>query len=131
MTNVRGRHRAERGVGKLVLLVFGTLLAVVAFVAYHVLPFYYYYFELQEQMQQLVRVGSVDSDKELRAKLAAHLKRMEIPAEIDDVKIERAGDRVAISLDYDEVFYVTWHGKDYTLRVFHFHAYAEGEGDGG
>ena len=55
------------------------------------------------------------------------MKKMEMPAEIDDVRIERSGKTMRISLEYDEVFYVTWQGEEYDLHTFHFHAYAEGE----
>ena len=121
------RSSRERGMGKLTLLVFGTIVAAALYVAYNVLPFYYYYFELQEQMRQLVRVGNVYSDKELREKLRRHMERMEIPATIDAVKIERRGTNTAVSLEYSEVFYIRWQGKDIEVHRFNFRAHAEGE----
>ncbi len=120
-------RRADGGAGKLTLLVFGVLIAAGTFVAYHVMPFYYYYFELEQQMQQLTRVANIYSDKELRDKLATHMKRMEIPASVDEVKIERTGDYVRIGLQYQEVFSVYWKGTTYDLYTFDFNAYAEGQ----
>ena len=124
---VRSLRASEKGIGKYTLIVFGALLGAGLFAAYHILPFYYYYFELQEHMQQLIRVANVYNDKELREKLRTHLKRMDIPASIDEVKIERMGNHVSMSLAYQEVFYLTWEGKEYEIYVFDFHAFAEGQ----
>jgi dihydroorotase len=120
-------EKRERGVGYLTLAVFGTLIAAGIFCAYHIFPFYYYYFELQNQMDSLVRVASVHTDKELRDKLRAHLKRMEIPATIDDVKIRRFGSSISMTLEYEEDFYVEFRGQEYDIHTFQFRAHAEGE----
>jgi hypothetical protein len=117
---------SARGVGKLTLLVFGAIVGAGIYAAYHILPFYYCYFEITNQFEQAIKVASTYTDKEIRDKLLYHIKKLELPVEPEDLKIEREAGRMRISLPYEEVFYVTWQGKDYDLHTFEFHAYAEG-----
>ena len=117
----------ERGVGKITLVVFGSILAVLIFCAYHILPFYYYYFELQEHFHSLARVAGVNTDRELRMKIRDYLRRMDIPASVNEVVIERRAGSIRIELRYKEVFFVEFRGKEYDLHTFNFHAKAEGE----
>ena len=95
---------SQRGLGRLTLLVFGAIGAVVLFCAYQIIPFYYYYYELLNQMESVIRVAGVEDDKSIRTKLAYHLKKMQIPAEIDDLKISREGNLLRLSLKYQEYF---------------------------
>lgn len=80
-------------------------------------------------MTQLARVASVHNDDQLRQKLAAHLKRYEIPADAKDLKIERVNNIVRMSLDYEEVFGIEWQGEYREIHVFEFNAFAEEEID--
>jgi len=118
-------RQGEHGIGKLTLLVFGTLIAVAAFTAYNVLPFYYYYYDLKNQFSQVITVASVESDEEIRKKLMYFIKKYQIPCEPEDLKVERSDGTMRISLKYREVFYVTWQGKDYTVHEFDFDATVE------
>lgn len=125
----RKRLLRERGIGYLTLIVFGTLIAALIVAGYNIIPFYYYYFELENQLTQLVRVSSIYTDEELREKLKAHLKRMDIPATIDDLKIRRFGHEVKMEMEYEEDFYLTFRGKEYDIYTFYFHAEASGKGE--
>ena len=116
----------QRGVGKITLLVFTVILAALIYSGYKILPFYYCFFEITNQFEQVIRVASEYSDKEIREKLWYHIKKLELPVEPDDLKIERQAGRMRISMSYEEVFYVTWDGKDYDIYKFPFQAYAEG-----
>ncbi len=118
---------SEKGVGKLTLLVFGLLIGAVLYCSYHIMPFYYYYYELQNQMASLIKVASTNTDVEIRRKLGQHMRRMDIPAEVEDVRIERFGEKMTISLEYDEIFEVRYHSEVYYTKVFHFVARAEGQ----
>lgn len=120
------RASSAHGVGKLTLLVFGTIVGAGIYAAYHILPFYYCYFEITNQFEQAIKVASTYTDKEIRDKLVYHIKKLELPVEPDDLKIEREAGRMRISLPYEEVFFITWQGKDYDIHTFQFHAYAEG-----
>ncbi len=122
----QGRAREERGIGRLTLIVFGTIGAIAAFCAYQIVPFYYYYFELLNQMEAVIRVAGIEDDRKIRGKLDYHIKKMQIPAEIDQLKIVREGNHMKLSLKYEEVFYITYRGKTYDLYVFPFLAQVEG-----
>jgi hypothetical protein len=116
------RFGSAAGLGKLTILVFGTILAAACFVAFNVFPFYYYYFELVNQMHSAARVASTNTDQELRQKLLYHIKKMELPVEPGDLKITREGQVIRMALPYHEIFYVTWQGKDYDIWRFDFKA---------
>jgi len=116
----------EHGLGKLTALVFCSLIGGLLFVAYNVVPFYYYYFELTNQIQALVATADRNNDTAIRARVMQIIKELEIPAEERDVQIDRRDGRIAISVPYSEIFYVTLQGKDYDLYRFRFRASAEG-----
>ena len=116
----------DRGIGKITFLVFATLIGSVVFYGFNVFPFYYNYFELQNQMDQVVRVASTYNDQELREKLNYHIKHMGLPVETQDLKLFRQDGVIKVSLQWDEVFHITWRDKDYEIQDFHFHAHAEG-----
>ena len=115
----------EGGVGKLTLLVFGALIGAVVYAGYCIMPFYYSYWELQNQMKSAIRVADQNTDQEIRQKLIYHIKKQQIPADLSDLTIERFDRRMRIHLPYSEVFYISWNGKDYDLYVFDFVAQAE------
>ena len=114
------QHRTQRGASRLTLFVFGTLFAVVAYAAYCILPFYYYYFELHNQFTAIIPKAAELTDKQIRIRLATILKQLEIPADAKDIKIIRNESKLRLVLSYDEIFYIRWRGKDYDLHTFHF-----------
>ena len=119
------RHKSQRGAGKLTTLVFGTLIFVTLFCAYNIMPFYYYFYELQNQFESHARVAQTFTDKEIRQKLLLLIRQMEIPAKPEDLKISRDNGMIRISMRYSEYFYVTFQGKDYDIHRFDFFAKAE------
>jgi hypothetical protein len=123
------RVRSNSGVGKLTLIVFGAIVFVVAYCAYNVAPFYYYYFELNDHMRQIIKVASMENDEELKKRLMDHIKMMEIPMHPEDLIIERdeTAHEMHVSLKYKETFWITFRGKDYKIRDFPFYAHAEGK----
>lgn len=121
------RFRNQTGASKLTLLVFGLIVGAALYSAYHILPFYYYFYELKSHMQSVIRVASTESDAEIRRRLLYHIKKYELPVEPEDLKVIRNDRHMQISLDWQEVFYVTFRGKDYDIYVFNFHAFEEGD----
>lgn len=125
-TAIPSPRGSSSGVGKLTLLIFGSIIGSVVFVAYHVLPFYYYFYELKNQMRAAIVLASTATDQEIRRKLVDKIKWMEIPADPAKLLIERGNGVMKISLAYQEVFYVTFRGKDYDIQKFDFLAEEEG-----
>lgn len=115
-----------KGVGKITFLVFSAIFGAIAYAAYQIIPFYYYYFDLKSQFKQVIKVASVDTDEEIRRKLMTFIKLYQIPVEPEDLRIERSDNTMKISLKYQEVFYVTFQGKDYTIHTFDFDATTTG-----
>lgn len=121
------KSRGDRGASKLTLLVFGVVAAVILYCGFRIVPFYYYFYEIQNQMDQVVRVATTYSDSEIRSKLMSHIKKLELPVDEKDLKISRTREQIFISLEYSEVFYITFRGKDYDLHTFDFFAHSEGK----
>lgn len=122
----RQRMDRVRGVGRLTALVFCLIVFVVGFVGYNVVPFYYYYFELTNQLHALVAIGDRTNDATLRKRVMEIIKELEVPAEERDIQIDRRDGSLTITVPYSEVFYVTLSGKDYDLHRFSFRASAQG-----
>ena len=122
------RRNNELGVSKITLILFAAFVFATVFTSFKILPFYYYHFELVNQMESLIRVASTETDKEIRERLWFQVRQMQIPSvKPEDIKIQREERIMKISLKYKEVFFITWQGKDYDIHVFDFHAYAEGQ----
>lgn len=124
LTSITKKFLATQGVGKLTLTVFGALSIALVWSGFQVIPFFYSYYELENQMDALARMADEYTDAEIRKKLLVAIKELEIPVEADDLKISRYDDKIFINLDYSEVFYLTIAGKDYTIQEFDFSAKA-------
>ena len=120
------RLKSGLGISKITLLVFGILVSAVVYCAYNILPFYYYYYELINQFQSVVKVASTEDDAEIRRRLMYHIKKMELPMAPEDLIIEREDGEMRIRLQYEETFFITWQGKDYEVYTFPFDAHYEG-----
>lgn len=116
----------EYGIGKFTLLVFSLIIIVAIFVASKVLPFFYYYYEIESHMHSLVQVAASNTDEEIKDKLMYHIKKMQIPVTREEISIVRTPGTINISFEYEEVFDVEFRDEIYELHVFPFYAYAEG-----
>lgn len=114
----------ESAASRLTLIIFGLIFGSAFYAAYSIIPFFYYYYDLQNQMEAMARLAGEFSDKEIREKLKYHMKKMDIPADISDVIITRDSGVIKISLDYLEVFEITLLDKDYTIYEFPLQASA-------
>lgn len=118
-------HTNESGIGKFTAIVFGAIFGALIYSGFKILPFYYYYYELLNQMDSMARVASTMTDKEIRSRLEYEIRHMQIPVLPEDLIVKREDAKIIISLEYQEEFYVSFKDKDYTIRVFPFHAYVE------
>ena len=124
--NQRSRGSSELGASWLTISVFLVIIGSIVFCAYKIIPFYYYYFEMQNQMEQIIQIAGTETDQEIRKKLEYHMKSLQLPVKPDALKIAREGKTIKVSLHYTEVFYIHFNGKDYDLHEFKFHAFASG-----
>ena len=102
------------------------LTAAVLFLGYKIVPFYYYYFDIQSNCAQVLRNAAVESDEELRRDLIEVVRRNGIDKEARDIGIQRIGGRIKIWLNYQEDLEVSLMGKSFTLYRFDFTPTAEG-----
>lgn len=114
------------GVSKITLLVFTSIFGAVLYVGFSIGPFFYDYYELENQMQAVIKLAAESNDADIRRRVIGVIKELGIPANLDKLRIERDSNRMKIYLPYEEVFYLTWQGKDHDIYVFKFEASAEG-----
>lgn len=101
------------------------VLALLVFLGYKVVPFYYYYYDLKSNCSQLLRNAAVLSDEELRRDLVEVAQRHGVEATPRDIGIQRVGSRIKIWLHYQEHLDVTFKGRTLTLYTFDFTPSAE------
>lgn len=117
----------NKGYTKFTCIVLFCLALILLFILYKVIPFYYYYFEIKNQMFALSKVANIETDMEIKEKLYEQIKYLKIPATKDDITINRTSDTIQISLKYKEILYVTINNKDYDLYIFDFLANVQNE----
>ena len=119
--------KREGGISLLTTAIFGSILGAAVYVAYHVLPFYYDFYELKGHFEQSIKIASTETDEEIRRRLMYHIKKFGIPCDPEDLKIERDGDTMKIRLKYREIFSIPWDAKLYDIKFFDFDARASGK----
>jgi hypothetical protein len=85
-------------------------------IAYQVIPWYYYYFDLRNQIAAVMRNGAIESDEELKGKMAAVVATAGISSRPRDIVIERSADAIRARLLYTESCSVTVMGR--TIELF-------------
>ncbi len=115
-----------KGASRLTILVFCGIFVALLYVAYNIIPIFYSYYELQNQFDQLAKVASTMTDRELQSKIRSYLRQTNVPAEVGDVAVTRVGDDISLKLDYQEDFYITFRDKEYVLHTFDFHINSKG-----
>jgi outer membrane lipopolysaccharide assembly protein LptE/RlpB len=96
-----------------------------SYLAYAVVPLYYYYFDLKNHMQRALYTASVETDEEIRRSLMAVVKRHGITCGERDLQVVRQGDTIEVSLRYTEGVKVALFGKEATLFTLGFNASAK------
>lgn len=101
------------------------LLAILLFVGYKVVPFYYYYFDIKSNCAQVLQNADVRSDEELRREWLEVIRSHGIEKEPRDIGIQRIGGRIKMWLNYQEELDVSLLGHHVTLYTFDFIPSAE------
>ena len=96
------------------------LAALVLFLGYKVVPFYYYYFDIKNNCAQVLRNAAVRSDEELRREWLEVIRGHGIEKDARDIGIQRIGGRVKMWLNYQEPLDVALFGRSFTLYSFDF-----------
>ena len=120
------KKQAQRGASKVATLFLLLVIATLAHVGYKLFPIYYSYFELHNQMGSLIAVADEYNDEEIRKRIAAQIKSLEIPAPIADVRIDRRAQTMLISLRYIEILTLGFEGFKFDVWTFKFVCEVEG-----
>ena len=116
------KKMGEKGMGRAATLFILAIAACIFYSAYQVLPFYYYYYEIQGQFDAQVKVGYDRSDREIREFLMEQIDKLELPIDDErDLVIRRVHEELTIELEYEEVFWISLGDKDYRIWTFPFH----------
>ena len=119
--------------GWLILILFIT---AGVYVGNQVIPFYYYYHELEGLMRFQAKKAQALSDGEIRENLVRKIKKLELPVDdMDNLRIQRKARTMIIDLEYTEVLYVDVsflnefydmpQGGVYDIWVFNFNPHVE------
>lgn len=111
LTNQRGGSL----LGNLVVLV---VIFALGYIGYKVGTIYYSYFELHNQMSALITVADTLPDNKIRQRLAKQIEALNIPADIDELRLERRAQTMLISLPYSEILTVGFGDYEYELWTF-------------
>lgn len=122
----RNKTRSQKGASNLGILLSLLFTFAGIFVAYQVLPFYYSFYELQGLMESQAEKASEFKDGEIIRVLTRTIKKLNIPADPENIRINRLSGRVIIELNYSEILFVDFGGGyDYDLWEFEFNPKAE------
>ncbi len=111
-TALRG-PAAQRGDGRMKAILWTSLFLLFVYICVKIVPPYVANYELQDKMQETARYASAfhKPAEEVRAAVFRDVQDLEIPARLDDVKVEYSGRTVRITVQYtvplDLFFYHT------------------------
>jgi len=95
------RRTAERGEGNLGCILWVLLLAVAVLLAWKLIPVKVNSAELYDYMDELARFSAgKEPPEEIKKKILARANELRLPLDKDHVTVERAGDRIRMSVDY-------------------------------
>ena len=122
-----GKAPHQLGMGKFTVIFFGAIVFALCYAGYRILPIYYYYYDTVNQMHMVIRVASLEDDNEIRRRLMYYIKKYNIPASDNALKIDRGDGSMRISLNYQVPLKINFWDKVYHVHTFKFNAVAKGE----
>ncbi len=117
-----GKHKSamQTGASKTAIFFLLTVVGLIVHVGFRLFPIYYSYFELHNQMGSLIRVADELKDSEIQKRIHEQLKSLKIPADIDDVRIDRRAQTMLLSLNYVEILTLGFGEYKYDVWRFNF-----------
>jgi hypothetical protein len=108
-------RRPARYLGLLKLVLTAALLSAVIGFGYTVIPWYYYHYHARNQIAAVMRNGAVETDEELKRKMAQVARAAGIKSEPRDFRIARADGTIGVTMHYTESCKVSLFGKTVSL----------------
>ena len=100
----------NKGYTRPIIIMLSIIAFLIILILYKIIPLYYYYFEIKNQMITLSKDAAIKTDLEIKEKLHEQIKYLQIPATKDDIAIQRSGAKIKITIN----------NKDYDLFVLNF-----------
>ncbi len=121
INNSKKYSKKEAGFLSFGPLLFILLVLVTVFSSFKIIPFYYSYYELQNLFQAQAEVATISKDSEIIDIIDRAMKKLEVPADVKDLRIRRESGKIIIELSYSEVFFIDFgEGYDYDIWEFDF-----------
>lgn len=116
----------ERGASNLGILITILFLLAIIFVGFQCAPFYYSFYELKGLMQAQADKADEFTDGQILENITRAIKKLQIPVNPEELKINRYAGKIVIEINYSEMLYVDFGGGyDYDLWEFNFNPRAE------
>jgi hypothetical protein len=116
----------QRGASNLGILTTILFLLAAIFVGFQSAPFYYSYYELKGLMQAQADKAGEFTDGQISENIRKAIKKLNIPVDSEELKINRYAGKVVIEIEYSEVLFIDFGGGyDYDLWEFEFKPRAE------
>lgn len=112
--------RREKGASGLTSAIFIIIFCAIGYALYNIVPFFYYYYDLENQAATLLKNADKLTDDQILDKLEQEIERLGIPATRKSCKVVRGNGYTKLQVFYEEEFYVRASGKDYTIWKFPF-----------
>ena len=118
--------QSQKGANNIGILLFILFILSGVYVCSQVFPFYYSYYELKGLMESQAEKANEFKDGDIKRVLTRAIKKLDIPADPEELKINRFSGKIIIELKYSEVLFVDFGGGyDYDLWEFNFQPRAE------
>ncbi len=118
--------KTQNGMSNIGILLFILLVLSGVYTSSQVIPFYYSYYELQGLMDSQAEKANEFKDGEIIRVLSKAIQKLDIPADPEDIRINRYAGSIVIEMNYSEIFFVDFgEGYDYNLWEFKFNPRAE------
>jgi hypothetical protein len=120
-------RKSTQGASKIVVLIFAAVFAAILWAGFHILNFYYCYYDLRNEIEEQVHIAQTESDEEIMNRIIKKIHELHIPVDEKRINLVRQGQRMKISFKYKEVLTFKWNGKYYDLKTFNFNVLVDEE----
>src|ERR1041385_6771262 len=98
---MRSKNRRERGEGNAGCLLGLIILALVAFIAYKMIPVKVKAADLKQTITDEAKMAGTHNDELIRKSILAKAQENKLPVTEDNIKINRTGGEITVDVEYD------------------------------
>ncbi|HMO02727.1 MAG TPA: hypothetical protein PKD37_07045 [Oligoflexia bacterium] len=120
------KTQGNLGLGSLATFILFVVVGSCVYLGYKIIPIFYNYYELQNQMDQMVRTADVLSNNEILTRIKKIVQEYNIPVKEENITVDRSHDRIILKAAWSDDLAISWKDKEYLLQTFYFEAISEG-----